>query len=287
MRRSRRMSSGCGELLPQQHNVEYGDGGGDRRRGGGPAGAAVNPGQLPHSAVFPALRPRAGRQSTRDEAAIQLHPGSQGHHVEAFLVRDRDRVLGEGSGDFLQRQAVLADLDDVVQPLACSLPIRLSRPISPAPDGPLVEAYEDKIELIAADEAVAIIPGISAGSLRPDLTTIPLHDVEPSHVVLATRAADRSRLVAAFRKSAHDRLTAPALASSPTEPHLSPGHDPAGSRVPETTPGGGPISRLPAVKTSVPLPYAPGSPVWWWPGGLELALLADSDGSNILRVNLG
>jgi DNA-binding transcriptional LysR family regulator len=97
---------------------------------------------------------------------------------------------------------------------------------SPAPHGPLVEAYEDKIELIAAGEAVAIVPGISAGRLRPDLTTIPLHGVEPSHVILATRAADRSRLVAAFRKSAHDCLTVPALAGSSTEPHLSPGHDP-------------------------------------------------------------
>ena len=81
---------------------------------------------------------------------------------------------------------------------------------SPAPDGPLVEAYEDKTELIAAGQAVAIIPGgVPAGSLRPDLTTIPLHGVEPSHVVLATRAGDRSRLVAAFRRSARDCLTGP------------------------------------------------------------------------------
>ena len=47
------------------------------------AGAAVNPGQLSHSAVCPAFRPRAGRQSARDEVALQLHPGGQGHHVEA------------------------------------------------------------------------------------------------------------------------------------------------------------------------------------------------------------
>ena len=95
---------------------------------------------------------------------------------------------------------------------------------SPAPDGPLVEAYEDKTELIAAGEAVGIIPGrIAAGSLRPDLTTIPLDGVEPSHVVLATRAAERSRLVAAFRKSAHDCLTAPAMARSPTETPPQPG----------------------------------------------------------------
>jgi DNA-binding transcriptional LysR family regulator len=86
---------------------------------------------------------------------------------------------------------------------------------SPAPDGPLVAAIEDKNELVAAGQAVAIIPGgLPADSIRPDLTTIPLDGVDPSHVVLATRADDRSRLVAAFRKAAHDCLPAPA----PAEP---------------------------------------------------------------------
>jgi DNA-binding transcriptional LysR family regulator len=88
---------------------------------------------------------------------------------------------------------------------------------SPAPDGPLVEAYEDKTELIAAGLAVAIVPGCLVAGSRPDLTTIPLHGVEPSHVILATRAADRSRLVAAFSKSARDCLTAPAPADLPPE----------------------------------------------------------------------
>jgi DNA-binding transcriptional LysR family regulator len=74
-----------------------------------------------------------------------------------------------------------------------------------APDGPLVEAIEDKLELIAAGQAVAIIP---AGSrLRPDLTAVPLADVEPGRVVLATRAGDRSRLVAAFGKYARAHLS--------------------------------------------------------------------------------
>jgi hypothetical protein len=71
-----------------------------------------------------------------------------------------------------------------------------------------VEAVEDKNEVVAAGQAVAIIPAsVGAGSKRPDLTTVPLHGVEPSHVVLATRAGDRSRLVAAFRKLAQVRLT--------------------------------------------------------------------------------
>ncbi|WP_340375185.1 LysR family transcriptional regulator [Streptomyces sp. SS7] len=78
---------------------------------------------------------------------------------------------------------------------------------SPAPDGPLVEAVEDKVELIAAGQAVAISAGLRAQGLRPDVTEVPLHGVEPSHVVLATRAGDHNRLVAAFRKSAQAHLT--------------------------------------------------------------------------------
>ena len=81
---------------------------------------------------------------------------------------------------------------------------------SPAPDGPLIEALEDKLELIAAGQAVAIVStSLYAGGLHPSLTTVPLEGIEPSHVALATRANDHSRLVTAFRKYAHAHLTAP------------------------------------------------------------------------------
>jgi DNA-binding transcriptional LysR family regulator len=80
----------------------------------------------------------------------------------------------------------------------------------PAPDGPLVTALEDKNELIAAGLAVAIVPaGAYPGHVRPDLTTIPLDGVPPGHVILATRAGDKNRLVAAFRKAAQNCLTGP------------------------------------------------------------------------------
>src|SRR5271163_5309196 len=78
-----------------------------------------------------------------------------------------------------------------------------------APDGPFIDAIEDKFELIAAGQAVAITAGFHGNALRPDITTIPLEGVEPSHVVLASRAGDRSRLVAAFRKLAEAHLTGP------------------------------------------------------------------------------
>lgn len=70
---------------------------------------------------------------------------------------------------------------------------------SPAPDGPLVTAAEDKVELIAAGRMLAILPAsMPITALRPDLTTIPLAGVEPSQVVLATRAGERGELAAAF-----------------------------------------------------------------------------------------
>lgn len=79
----------------------------------------------------------------------------------------------------------------------------------PAPDGPFVEANEDKFELIAGGQAVSLSPAGVRGILRPDLTAIGLEDVDPSQVVLATRADERSRLVAAFGAIARTHLTGP------------------------------------------------------------------------------
>lgn len=76
-----------------------------------------------------------------------------------------------------------------------------------APDGPLINALEDKFELIASGQAVAVVPDLRVNTLRPDITTVPLRGVDPCHVVLAARAGDRSRLVAAFRKLAEAHLT--------------------------------------------------------------------------------
>jgi DNA-binding transcriptional LysR family regulator len=81
---------------------------------------------------------------------------------------------------------------------------------SRAPDGPFVDSIEDKFELIAAGEAVCIVPaGDMVDRVRPDLTLVPLEGVEPGHVVLATRAGDRCRLVAEFRRCAEALLVRP------------------------------------------------------------------------------
>jgi DNA-binding transcriptional LysR family regulator len=78
---------------------------------------------------------------------------------------------------------------------------------APAPGGPVVTAVEDKLELIATGQAVAIVSAaMHAGRMHPDVTTIPLEGVTPSQVVLATRAGDRNRLVTAFSRLARELL---------------------------------------------------------------------------------
>ncbi|MEU3614669.1 LysR family transcriptional regulator [Streptomyces sp. NPDC006872] len=77
----------------------------------------------------------------------------------------------------------------------------------PVPDGPYVDEVEDKFELVAAGQTVAVSAAAPGFALRPDLTSVPLDGVAPSQVVLATRADDRSRLVTAFRKVARTHLT--------------------------------------------------------------------------------
>src|ERR1700751_2026942 len=48
-----------------------------------------------------------------------------------------------------------------------------------APDGPFIDAPEDKFEAIASGQAVAITAGFHGNSVRPDITTVPLEGVGP------------------------------------------------------------------------------------------------------------
>jgi DNA-binding transcriptional LysR family regulator len=160
---------------------------------------------------------RAALLDHRVDAAVTRLPFST-DHLRVTVLYDEPRVLLVSVDHRLAGKESVT-LDDIAdEPLprvpdpAWNAFWRIDpRPDgSPAPDGPLIEAVEDQFELIAGGQAVTIVPAHGrAGSLRPDLTTVPLRGIEPSHVVLATRADDHNRLVTAFRKSAHAHLTGP------------------------------------------------------------------------------
>lgn len=201
--------------------------------------AAARPSRItigygPGLIITPAVRELRHRHPRADVQTMYLAPDEPrpallGHRVDAAVVRlpfpadgldvtalyDEPRVVVLAPGHRLagKESATIDDIADEPIPR-----IRGSNPLldafwridprpdgRPAPDGPLTDHPEDKLELIAAGQAVTIAsPGYP---LRPDLTTVPLEGVEPSHVVLATRDRDRNGLVTAFRTYARAHLT--------------------------------------------------------------------------------
>jgi DNA-binding transcriptional LysR family regulator len=74
---------------------------------------------------------------------------------------------------------------------------------------PPIENYEDKLELVASGEAIAVLPvGDRRSSLRPDLVTVPIEDAPPSQVVLVNRKGDPNPMIGNLRLAAKAVLAA-------------------------------------------------------------------------------
>ncbi|EKF21525.1 bacterial regulatory helix-turn-helix, lysR family protein [Mycolicibacterium hassiacum DSM 44199] len=83
------------------------------------------------------------------------------------------------------------------------------RPSEPGPlsAGPLIESFEDRLDLVATGQAVAVLPvGDRRSSVRPDLTTVPLNGFPASAVVVATRVGEANPLVSEFVAAALEHL---------------------------------------------------------------------------------
>ncbi|KPI00802.1 transcriptional regulator, LysR family [Actinobacteria bacterium OK074] len=67
----------------------------------------------------------------------------------------------------------------------------------PAPAGPVVSGAQDKLELVADRQALALAPaGGGYVTLRPDLTAVPVEGIAPCRVALATRGQDDREITA-------------------------------------------------------------------------------------------
>ena len=93
---------------------------------------------------------------------------------------------------------------------------------SRAPDGPLVGTWEDALELVAIGQAACLAPAGTRRHLRADLTTVPVEDVEPCRIVLASRAGDSSRLLHDFREIAASCLARTDLVLDVVRRHFRP-----------------------------------------------------------------
>lgn len=73
--------------------------------------------------------------------------------------------------------------------------------------GPVVASFEDRLELVASGQAVAVVPvGDRRSSLRADLASVPIEDVPVSEVVVVTRVGEANPLVADFVLAAQAHL---------------------------------------------------------------------------------
>lgn len=81
----------------------------------------------------------------------------------------------------------------------------------PISAGPLNESFEDRLELIAGGQAIAVLPvGDRRISLRTDLVTVPVVGFAASRVLVASRIGDPNPLVAEFLRTATAQLAAQA-----------------------------------------------------------------------------
>ncbi|MEO3886012.1 LysR family transcriptional regulator [Nonomuraea sp. B5E05] len=159
--------------------------------------------------------PRAALLDRRVDVVVSRLP-LRDDGLDVTVLYDEPRVLLVSRDHHLagKEQVTLDDIGDEALP---RLPDRTwnaywridPRPDgSLAPDGPLVEAPEEKFEIVAAGQAVVIVSaGLRAETLHPGLTSIPLEGVKPGQVVLATRAGDDNPLLAPFIEAALNLLT--------------------------------------------------------------------------------
>lgn len=69
----------------------------------------------------------------------------------------------------------------------------------PAPDGPIVESVEEKLEYVASGDCVAILPASAADRhVREDVCSVPIHDIAPSTVAITTRSEHHPPMLVAF-----------------------------------------------------------------------------------------
>lgn len=136
------------------------------------------------------------------------------------LLREEPRVLVVSTEHplYAKDSVVLADLtEEPVVP--CTGPTTTWREfwrLEPRPDGaaaplapPLAESYEDKLELVAEGQAVAVLPQTDCRiRSRPDLTAVPIDGIDPCQIVVATRASDENPLLPDVHRAAIRHLSA-------------------------------------------------------------------------------
>ncbi|MFN6552328.1 LysR family transcriptional regulator [Mycolicibacterium septicum] len=133
--------------------------------------------------------------------------------VRVTALYDEPRVLVLPADHWLADRPSVS-LDDFAEgeSIICShggtraiFPADSYQPSDPGPmsAGPVIESFEDRMELVASGQAVAVLPvGDRRSSVRPDLATVPLKGFPTSRVIVATRIDESNPMVTDFISAA-------------------------------------------------------------------------------------
>jgi DNA-binding transcriptional LysR family regulator len=129
--------------------------------------------------------------------------------IRATVLYEEPRMLVVPVDHDLAARASVA-LEELAgeQPVPCPLGADVWSAYRFLGPGPTIQNFEDKLELVAAGRAIAVLPiGDRRSTLRPDLITVPLEGAPTSKVVLATRIGDPNPRVRDFQAAARASLT--------------------------------------------------------------------------------
>lgn len=151
---------------------------------------------------------RCLRDGTADVSFLRLPVESAGLRVTT--IAEEPRMAGLWAGHPLARSEALSILDIAAEPVIETTLQRDYWAINPRPDGsaprwgPHADTVEDMLEIVAAGRAICVAPSSIADFYpRPDVAFVPITDVEPSRVALAT-LEEASPAVDAFVAYAKD-----------------------------------------------------------------------------------
>ncbi|MGW0762459.1 LysR family transcriptional regulator [Streptomyces sp. NPDC002814] len=153
------------------------------------------------------------RDGRADVSIVRLPIDQQGLRVRSLFREPRVVVLPAGH-HLADRQSVtiedlaaehlLQDPDAVPEWRDVALEMREGN----RTEVPPIYQVEEKLELVAAEAGVCVIPLSTARFYtRPDVIPVPIDDIGPNHVCLAWMATRRSALIRDFVEVASDALT--------------------------------------------------------------------------------
>ncbi|MGW2054267.1 LysR family transcriptional regulator [Streptomyces sp. NPDC001840] len=152
------------------------------------------------------------RDGRADVSCVRLPIDQRGLKVTALFDEPRVAVLPTGHRLACKSELHLSDLagETLLQPYG-AVPEWQAMTGDTAPsEPPAVLAVEEKLEHVAAERGVVVLPQSTAGFYhRPDVTAIAIADIGPSRVALAWDATRRSRLISEFADLAATHLRAP------------------------------------------------------------------------------